>query len=112
MLGNLVHRATNLVGKYDDGKVAACDSDIIFDLNELIEDTEEAFVEYRLQDAAEAAADAVRATNKYITDMEPWKMKADPVGRTKVLKSMSITLIMTLIVTQIMTRTLTLTLRW
>lgn len=30
------------------------------------------------------AAEAVRATNKYITDKEPWKMKNDIPGRTKV----------------------------
>ena len=34
-----------------------------------------------------SSLDAVRATNKYITDMEPWKMKDDPVGRTRVVKS-------------------------
>jgi methionyl-tRNA synthetase len=86
-LGNLVHRATNLVNKYDEGLVAACATTEVFDLKELVEDSEDAFAEFRLEDAAEAVADAVRATNKYITDMEPWKMKNDPVGRTVVVRS-------------------------
>jgi len=87
MLGNLVHRATNLCKKYDDSRVAECQAEPIFDLHELIEDSEEAFAEFRLQDGVEAAADALRATNKYITDMEPWKMKDDVAGRTRVVKS-------------------------
>jgi len=87
VLGNLVNRATNLCKKYDDSKVAECAADIVFDVKELIEDTEGAFAEFRLQDASELAMDALRTTNKYITDKAPWKMKDDPAGRTVVVKS-------------------------
>ena len=45
-------------------QVADCQADAIFDLTELIEDSEEAFAEFRLQDGVEAAAEALRATNK------------------------------------------------
>lgn len=53
VLGNLVHRATNLCQKYDDGQVADCETDLIFDVKELIEDTEDAYAEFRIQDASE-----------------------------------------------------------
>lgn len=86
-LGNLVHRATNLCNKYDGGLVADCETDVIFDLTELTEDSEDAFAEFRIADACEAAVQALRDTNKYITDKEPWKMKDDVPGRTRVVKS-------------------------
>ena len=87
ILGNLVHRATNLCVKYDGGKVVDCDSDIVFDLDELIDDVEGAFAEFRIHDAAEHVLEAVRTLNKYIQDKAPWGMKNDEVGRTKVVQT-------------------------
>jgi len=85
--GNLVQRATSLCKQHDNSRVAACAADIVFDVKELVDDVEGAFAEFRLQDASEVILDAIRTTNKYITDKEPWKMKEDPAGRTKVVKS-------------------------
>ncbi|CAE7558240.1 metG [Symbiodinium natans] len=73
-LGNLVNRAVNLSG----GSVPRCDVEVSlpFDLKELKASVSEAFEAYRLSDAADLTVRAAGATNKWIADLEPWKMKA------------------------------------
>lgn len=74
-LGNLVNRAVNLSG----GSVPRCDVEVSlpFDLKELKASVSEAFEAYRLSDAADLTVRAAAATNKWIADLEPWKMKAE-----------------------------------
>jgi len=74
-LGNLVNRAVNLSG----GSVPRCDVEVSlpFDLKELKASVSEAFEAYRLSDAADFTVRAAAATNKWIADLEPWKMKAE-----------------------------------
>jgi len=73
-LGNLVNRGVNLCG----GEVPSCTAGLVeppFDLAELKKATITAFANYRLSEAAELVIRASSATNKWIADLEPWKMK-------------------------------------
>jgi len=73
-LGNLVNRAVNLSG----GTVPEGDPKLVpvpFDLKELKKSVKEAVDTYRLSEAADMVVSACKATNKWIADLEPWKMK-------------------------------------
>lgn len=76
-LGNLVNRAVSLCG----GKVPRCaKEDLVplpFDLKELKSGVNDAFEKYRLSDAADLTVRAAGATNKWIANLEPWKMKEE-----------------------------------
>jgi len=75
-LGNLVNRAVNLCG----GAVPAGNSKLVplpFDLAALKQTVRNAFEQYRLSEAADLIVKACGTTNKWIADLEPWKMKED-----------------------------------
>jgi len=75
-LGNLVNRAVNLCG----GAVPAGDAKLVplpFDLAALKQTVCSAFEQYKLSEAADLVVKACSATNKWIADLEPWKMKDD-----------------------------------
>jgi len=75
-LGNLVNRAVNLAG----GTVSACKPDLVglpFCLKTLKTSVRTAFEAYRLSEAADFTVRACAATNKWIADLAPWKMKGD-----------------------------------
>jgi methionine--tRNA ligase beta chain len=76
-LGNLVPRAVSLCG----GKVPEADFKLApslpFDLKQLKTGVREAFEKYRMSEAANQIIGACGATNKWIADLEPWKMKAE-----------------------------------
>mmetsp|Transcript_54949 Transcript_54949/g.112203 ORF Transcript_54949/g.112203 Transcript_54949/m.112203 type:complete len:903 (+) Transcript_54949:99-2807(+) len=76
-LGNLMHRATNITQKYCDGKVPDVEALASFDVLRLISESATAFEDNRLQDAAMCALQAVKDTNKFLTEMAPWHIKAD-----------------------------------
>jgi len=72
-LGNLVNRAVSLCGgSVPSGKVSVPPP---FNLKELKTAVKDAFESYRLSDAAHLAIEAAGKTNKWIADLEPWKMK-------------------------------------
>lgn len=84
ILGNLVHRATNLTQKYCDGVVPTVDSETYpFDVRELVLQASTAFDNLKLQDAVNAAMNAVRRLNEYFTEREPWKLKGDEHAETR-----------------------------
>jgi len=73
-LGNLVHRGVTLAG----GSVPEADLTLVpppFNFAEFRAAVNLAFSEYRLSDGAELTVKASAATNKWIADLEPWKMK-------------------------------------
>eukprot|EP00927_Polykrikos_kofoidii_P006245 TRINITY_DN12539_c0_g3_i1.p1 TRINITY_DN12539_c0_g3~~TRINITY_DN12539_c0_g3_i1.p1 ORF type:complete len:882 (+),score=170.46 TRINITY_DN12539_c0_g3_i1:124-2646(+) len=73
-LGNLVNRAVNLCG----GAVPEYESGLVqlpFDLATLKARVEESFDSFELSVAADYVVKACSATNKWIADLEPWKMK-------------------------------------
>mmetsp|Transcript_104251 Transcript_104251/g.331484 ORF Transcript_104251/g.331484 Transcript_104251/m.331484 type:complete len:857 (-) Transcript_104251:51-2621(-) len=75
-LGNLVNRAVNLC----EGSVPECDASLVpvpFDLAALKASVRDAFENFRLSEGADLTIRACGATNKWIADLEPWKMKAD-----------------------------------
>lgn len=78
-LGNLVHRATNLCGKYCDGSVPDVPSPpsppIDFgNVREIYKTKMDAF---ELQGGASIAMEALRNVNGYLTEKAPWLMKGD-----------------------------------
>ena len=87
--GNLVYRALKLCKKNCNGKVP--DGEVyadIFDLKQLVADTEDAFREYDLSKGAELAMDALRKCNDWITKKEPWKLPKDQrKEKKKIIKS-------------------------
>ena len=87
-LGNLVHRAVNLCAKYCDGKVPDVSvDDQPFDLPTLRVSAERFMKECALQDTCIVAMNAIRETNKYLTDQAPWHMKDDDTGRKRVVRT-------------------------
>lgn len=76
-LGNLVHRAVNICKKYADGKVPDARADAPFDVYALLHESELAYKEYAIQNACFAIVHALKETNKYLTEKEPWHMKED-----------------------------------
>eukprot|EP00927_Polykrikos_kofoidii_P006241 TRINITY_DN12539_c0_g1_i2.p1 TRINITY_DN12539_c0_g1~~TRINITY_DN12539_c0_g1_i2.p1 ORF type:complete len:881 (+),score=150.72 TRINITY_DN12539_c0_g1_i2:126-2645(+) len=73
-LGNLVNRAVNLCG----GAVPDFEPGLVqlpFDLGDLKARVNDAFDNFELSIAAEHVIKACSATNKWIADLEPWKMK-------------------------------------
>lgn len=76
-LGNLVHRAVNICKKYSNGLVPDARADAPFDVYSLLHESEIAYKEYALQNACFAIVHALKETNKYLTEKEPWHMKED-----------------------------------
>ena len=73
-----MHRATNLTQKYCGGVVPDCAPEPAFDLIRLIADVNNGMEGFAIQDAILASLTAVKATNKYLSDLAPWHIKADP----------------------------------
>merc|ERR1711988_605253 len=73
-LGNLVQRAVTLSA----GTVPHCKDGLVsvpFDLAALKSKTREAIYSFKPSEAADLTIGACKATNKWIADLEPWKMK-------------------------------------
>lgn len=87
-LGNLVNRGLNLSKKYCDSKIPDVPTDCPFDLWHVINKMEEHMKNYKLDYAIYAAVAAAHDCNKYLADMEPWKMKAgEETKRATVVRS-------------------------
>lgn len=74
-LGNLVHRAVNLCGKYSEHVVPQQKADDVFDVPSAIANMEKTMQAFELQQACNISMNLIRAANKYLTDKEPWHMK-------------------------------------
>jgi methionyl-tRNA synthetase len=92
ILGNLVHRALNLCLKYCDGVIpdtthdAACG--LPFDLQVLVNSIKTSASNCAINEALFVAMDAARATNRYLTEAEPWKLKgADEARRPAIVRT-------------------------
>lgn len=81
ILGNLIHRVFNLTQKYCNGVVpdVAHDSEFAlpFDLQALKDGVAADMTSCAIHAALFRAMEAARATNKFLTDAEPWKMKGE-----------------------------------
>jgi len=90
ILGNLVHRVLNLAQKYCSGAVPETSHDatfgVPFDLAALKSGIRQDMESCALHLALFKAMEAVRATNRFLSEAEPWKMK----GAELELRRMSI----------------------
>lgn len=91
-LGNLVHRVLNLMQKYCNGVVPETTHDaafaLPFDLAQLKRGVREDMKSCALHLALFKAMEAVRATNRFLTEAEPWKLKgADEVRRVPIVRT-------------------------
>ena len=89
--GNLVHRATAFAQSKCGGKVpapaAVAGLGLPFDLDALRASLGEAMEKLDVAAYAQAAMAAARGCNKWVTELEPWKMKDDlAVKRTETLR--------------------------
>jgi len=84
-LGNLVHRGMNLCAKYCAGVIPDVKHDpsfqLPFDVSVLVKDVINEAKSCGLNTAVFLAMDAVRATNRFLTEAEPWKMKGENESR-------------------------------
>jgi len=74
-IGNLVHRSFNFAQKESDGKVPHESYDELFSYAELFNKVEELMSQFKIQQAYEVVLNCVKITNKYLADIEPWKLK-------------------------------------
>jgi len=86
ILGNFVNRALVLTQKYYAGKVPPLgkltdhDKDVIAQIKAIPEKISALVYKYKLREAQAEAMNLARLGNKYLADMEPWRlMKTDPV---------------------------------
>lgn len=86
--GNFVNRALVLTNKYFSGKVPAAgalteyDQATIRDFCNIKEQLEELLNGFRFRDAQKEAMNLARIGNKYLADMEPWKLAKTDMERT------------------------------
>eukprot|EP01065_Artemidia_motanka_P026539 TRINITY_DN315_c0_g1_i4.p1 TRINITY_DN315_c0_g1~~TRINITY_DN315_c0_g1_i4.p1 ORF type:complete len:598 (+),score=171.17 TRINITY_DN315_c0_g1_i4:141-1934(+) len=88
-LGNLANRAVSLCGKYCGGVVPefpkGCEEvPLPFDLDSTRKQIHDLFAKYDLKGACCAAMEVSRASNKWIADLEPWKMKDESLEAKRV----------------------------
>jgi methionyl-tRNA synthetase len=76
-LGNLVHRATNLCGKYCDGVVCDVKAELPINLDEIIDTYTTKMNNFELQGGANVAIQAFRDVNGYLQEAAPWNLKGD-----------------------------------
>ncbi len=80
ILGNFVNRALVLTDKYFEGKVPAAgeltdyDRQTLKDFADVKENVERLLDTYHFRDAQKEAMNLARIGNKYLADMEPWKL--------------------------------------
>lgn len=84
-LGNLVHRATNLCGKYCGGIVpdvpAPTNSPV--NLAKVVADYQAKMEQFELEGGASIAIQGFRDVNKYLTEEAPWLLKGDEHEQTR-----------------------------
>jgi methionyl-tRNA synthetase len=86
VLGNLVHRATNLCSKNCGGAVPAMgegEIEPVVDVAALRAHSELAMRAFETHRACELAINAVKEANKYLTESAPWAVKGEGAERRK-----------------------------
>ncbi len=95
VLGNFVNRAMVLTHKYFDGKIPACgaltdyDKDTLVEFNKIKEELDNSLQNYRFREALKEAMNLARVGNKYLADMEPWKLAKTDMERTATILNIS-----------------------
>lgn len=86
-LGNLLHRAANLTMRFCEGAVPDVPAEVVFDVALLRRETEAAFSSLAIHAACELAINAVKDTNKFLTDAAPWNLKDDTRRKMVIVRS-------------------------
>jgi len=88
-LGNMVHRAVNLAQKFAGGVVPDVPPTEVlpYDLEQLVLDSHDAYEEFRMSEACDLVMEALRATNRWVTEHAPWHIKDDPVAQQRVVRT-------------------------
>jgi len=91
ILGNFINRALVLSQKYYNGVVPAAgellevDKDALAQITSLKADVEKSIDAFRFREALKIAMDMARLGNKYLADMEPWKVVKTDEERVKTI---------------------------
>ena len=91
ILGNFVNRVLVLTNKYFDGKVPAAgeltdyDQEALKEIGYLKTSVEKSLKNYHFREALKHAMDMARLGNKYLADMEPWKVIKTDEERVKTI---------------------------
>ena len=94
--GNFVNRALVLTGKYFGGKVPAAgeltdyDQQTINDFCNIKAQLEDLLNNFRFRDAQKEAMNLARIGNKYLADMEPWKLAKTDMERTATILNLAL----------------------
>ncbi|HEY5571133.1 MAG TPA: methionine--tRNA ligase, partial [Bacteroidales bacterium] len=96
IFGNFINRALVLTQKYFDGKVPAItgmaevDTDVFAQIVVLKDKIEENLENFRFRDALKEAMNVARIGNKYLADMEPWKLAKTDMDRVATILNISL----------------------
>jgi len=91
ILGNFVNRALVLTQKYYEGIIPASgelldvDKDTLNQISALKAEVEKSLDNFRFREALKIAMDMARLGNKYLADMEPWKVIKTDEERVKTI---------------------------
>ena len=94
--GNFVNRALVLTQKYFEGKVPQAgeltdyDRETIAEFRNVKEELEKLLDNFRFRDAQKEAMNLARIGNKYLADMEPWKLIKTDEARTATVLNLSL----------------------
>ncbi len=98
ILGNFINRALVLTQKYYNGAVprqgelTQYDKDVLDQMKQIPGKIANLVYDYKLREAQAEAMNLARLGNKYLADMEPWKMAKDPANKERVETIMNIAL--------------------
>lgn len=96
ILGNFVNRAMVLTWKYFDGKIPVLreltdyDRDTLKEFADVKADVERLLDTYHFRDAQKEAMNLARIGNKYLADMEPWKLAKTDMERVSTIMNISL----------------------
>ena len=97
--GNFVNRALQLTQKYYGGVVPAPeafteeDRAVIDEFKDVKAEVERLLEAFRFRDAQKEAMNLARIGNKYLADMEPWKLQKTDPGRVRTVLYLSLQLV-------------------
>ncbi len=96
ILGNFVNRALVLTHKYFDNKVPARgeltddDRQTLAEIQEVKANVERLLDSFHFRDAQREAMNLARLGNKYLADMEPWKLAKTDMGRVATIMNIAL----------------------
>ena len=96
ILGNFVNRALVLTGKYFDNKVPEAgeltdyDRQTLEEFSEVKANVERLLDTFHFRDAQKEAMNLARIGNKYLADMEPWKLAKTDMARVATIMNIAL----------------------